>query len=344
MSVSESLWKKTVICSSSSIKDAIKCLQKTGLKIVLVEDKNNIFKGTISDGDIRRGLLNNMTLDSNIDRIIKKDALIVPDNVDIDTVRSLMSSNQIFQIPIIDKNQKITGLHHWEDISKVAEKENYMIVMAGGMGKRLMPHTEHCPKPLVEVAGKPMLEHIIDQAKNEGFKKFIFSINYLGHMIEEYFGDGSQHEISIEYIKEEEPLGTAGSISLIDHLINAPAVVTNGDIISDIRYGEILDFHCKQDAIATMAVKVYEQQNPFGVVETNGIDIISLKEKPITSNYINAGVYVVSPNAIKELKKGSYCDMPDLFRKIINLNKKAVVYPMHEPWVDVGRPDDLKKF
>lgn len=344
MSIPEKLWRETIIGSNSSIKDAIECLNKTGLKIVLVENQNKIFKGTISDGDIRRGLLNNMSLDSNVDKIIREDALVVPDNLEKDLIQSLMNSNQIFQIPIINENQQIIGLHHWEEITKISKRENYMIVMAGGMGKRLMPHTEHCPKPLVEVAGKPMLEHIIDHAKIEGFEKFIFSVNYLGHMIEDYFGDGSQHGISIEYIKEEEPLGTAGSISLIEHKIDSPAVVTNGDIITDIRYGEILDFHCKQDAIATMAVKVYEQQNPFGVVETDGLEITSLKEKPITCNYINAGVYVISPNAVKELNKGSYCDMPDLFRKIIDLKKKTVVYPMHEPWVDVGRPDDLEKF
>ncbi|MDA8926837.1 nucleotidyltransferase family protein [Gammaproteobacteria bacterium] len=344
MSVSEVLWKETLLSIDSTIKDAIKCLDKTGLKIVLVIDKNNNFKGTISDGDIRRGLLNDMNLESKIDRILHKDALVVPDGLELDLIKSLMNSNKIFQIPIISDEQQVIGLHYWGEISTVSERQNYMIVMAGGMGKRLMPHTEHCPKPLVEVAGKPMLEHIIEQAKIDGFKNFIFSINYLGHMIEEHFGDGSRFGISIEYIKENEPLGTAGSISLIKNKINRAAVVTNGDVITDIHYGEILDFHEKHQAKATMAVKVYEQQNPFGVVETQGLEIISLKEKPITTDYINAGVYVISPSAVKKLETGSYCDMPDLFRKIIDDNEMTIVYPMHEPWVDVGRPADLENF
>lgn len=219
MSVSKVLWKETLLSIDSSIKEAIKCLDKTGLKIVLVIDKNNKFKGTISDGDIRRGLLNDMNLESKIDRILHKDALVVPDGLELDLIKSLMTSNKIFQIPIINDEQQVLGLHYWGEISAASERQNYMIIMAGGMGKRLMPHTEHCPKPLVEVAGKPMLEHIIEQAKIDGFKNFIFSINYLGHMIEEHFGDGSRFGISIEYIKENEPLGTAGSISLIKNKI-----------------------------------------------------------------------------------------------------------------------------
>lgn len=344
MNTPEISWKQTILSIDLKIKDAIECLQKTGLKIVLITDNNDKFKGTISDGDIRRGLLDNLSLESKLSKILHKDAFIAPEGTDLVLIKSLMSANKIFQIPIINEEEKIIGLHHWEQISSSAERPNYMIVMAGGMGKRLMPHTEHCPKPLIEVAGKPMLEHIIDQAKTDGFKNFIFSVNYLGYMIEDYFGDGSRFGVSIEYIKEDEPLGTAGSISLIKNKINSSVVVTNGDVITDIRYGEILDFHEKHQAIATMAVKVYEQQNPFGVVKTKGLEIMSLIEKPIRSDYINAGVYVLSPSAVKQMKKGSYCDMPDFFRNMIEAKKTTVVYPMHEPWVDVGRPDDLENF
>ena len=182
--------------------------------------------------------------------------------------------------------------------------------------KKIISYNKNIPKPLVRVAGKPMIEHIIERAKIEDFNNFIISINYLGHMIQDYFENGDKLNVSIEYIKEDVPLGTAGALSLIKSIPKEPIIVTNGDVFTDIRFSEILNFHNNHDAEGTMAVKLHESQNPYGVVNIKGIEIIDLQEKPIIKNYINAGVYVLEPIVLSFLLRNNYCDMPLLFKKI----------------------------
>jgi NDP-sugar pyrophosphorylase family protein len=216
-----------------------------------------------------------------------------------------------------------------------------MVIMAGGMGTRLRPHTENCPKPLLPVAGKPMLEHIIERAKLEGFSHFVLSIHYLGHMIEDYFGNGEHLGVQIDYLREQSPLGTAGALGLLNPRPDTPFVVTNGDVITDIRYGELLDFHIRHGAAATMAVRVHEWQHPYGVVQTKGVEIVGFEEKPVARSHINAGVYALDPDALNNLSADTHCDMPTLFERLQAKAQRTVAYPMHEPWLDVGRPDDL---
>jgi NDP-sugar pyrophosphorylase family protein len=307
----------------------------------LVVDANEVLVGTISDGDIRRGLLKGLELTSTIDSIVHGDALVVPPELNREVVLQLMTANKIQQIPIIDEKKQVIGLHLWDQINVPSPRSNIMVIMAGGKGTRLHPQTENCPKPLLPVAGKPMLEHIIDRAKVEGFSHFILAIHHLGHMIEEYFGNGDAFGVKIEYLREKSPLGTAGALSLLEPRPNSAFVVTNGDVLTDIHYGELLDFHMQQNAAATMAVRVHEWQNPFGVVETDGIDITGYEEKPITRTHINAGVYVIEPSTISILTKSLPCDMPTLFNWIQKQEMRTVAYPIHERWLDVGRPDDL---
>ncbi len=316
-------------------------LNETSLKIVLIVDEKDVLVGTISDGDIRRGLLKGLVLTSPIDSIVHGDALVVPPGVSREVVLQLMTVNKIQQIPIVDENMHVTGMHLWDQVNTPPARENTMVIMAGGKGTRLHPQTENCPKPLLPIAGKPILEHIIDRAKVQGFSHFILAIHYLGHMIEEYFGNGDAFGVKIGYLREESPLGTAGALSLLDPLPNVPFVVTNGDVLTDIHYGELLDFHVQHNARATMAVRVHEWQNPFGVVETRGVDIIGYEEKPLFHTHINAGVYVLEPSAISFISKSVPCDMPTLFDRIKEKDMRTIAYPIHERWLDVGRPDDL---
>ena len=253
-----------------------------------------------------------------------------------------MAANKIQQIPIVDENLNVVGLHLWDEISSIPVRSNIMVIMAGGKGTRLHPQTENCPKPLLPIAGKPILEHIIDRAKAEGFSHFVLAIYHLGHMIEEYFGNGERFGVNIDYLREESPLGTAGALSLLNPVPDSAFVVTNGDVITDIRYGELIDFHQQHFAKATMAVRVHEWQNPFGVVEINGIEITGYEEKPISRTHINAGVYVVEPSVLGLLTKSAPCDMPSLFELLREKEECVVAYPIHEPWLDVGRPEDLK--
>jgi len=341
--INHDLWPKSLIADGSTLQQAIHNLDNTSLQIALVVSEEGVLVGTVTDGDIRRGLLRGLELTSKIDGITHRDPLVVPPELDRSTVLQLMQANKIHQLPVVDEQRRLVGLHLWDDLIVPTVRSNLMIVMAGGQGTRLRPYTEKCPKPLLPVAGKPMLEHIIERAKGEGFQQFVFAIHYFGHMIEDYFGDGRDWQAHIDYLREETPLGTAGAISLLPTRPDVPILVTNGDVLTDIRYGELLDFHCSHGAAATMAVRLHEWQHPFGVVRTKGVDITGFEEKPVARSHVNAGIYVLEPRALDVLNAGEHCDMPTLFSRLQDMGERTIVYPMHEPWLDVGRVDDLKK-
>ena len=336
------IWKRAILQSSASIRDAIRNLNDVAIQIVLVTDDEGRLAGTMCDGDIRRGLLKGLHLNSPIETVLFRSPMVVPPNMSRELVMQLMAANKIHQIPIVDESRRVLGLHLWDEIVAPVTRENSMVIMAGGKGSRLRPHTESCPKPMLPVAGKPMLEHIVDRAKVEGFKHFVLAVHYLGHMIEDYFGDGSNFGVQIDYLREDKPLGTAGALSLLSPRPEWPFVVTNGDVMTDIRYGELLDFHLRHGAAATMTVRVHEWQHPFGVVRMDGVDIVGFEEKPVARSHINAGVYALSPEALDCMQVNDICDMPSLFERLQVRGTRTVAYPMHEPWLDVGRPDDLR--
>ena len=342
MKKNQEIWQQAILKEDVSIQDAIKNLDEVAIKIVLITSNNGELIGTISDGDIRRGLLRGLNLKSSINDVIHKNPFVVHPGIERETVIQLMIANKIQQIPIIDDNQLIVGLHLWDDIPEKVQRNNIMVIMAGGKGTRLMPHTKDIPKAMVEVSGKPILQHIINKAKLEGFSNFLISVFHLGDIIEDYFGSGDSFGVKIDYLREDSPLGTAGALSLINPLPNKPFVVTNTDVLTDINYGELLDFHIKHDAMGTMAVRQHEWQHPFGVVETRGVEITGFKEKPIARSHINAGVYALNPSALSVLVANSHCDMPTLFERLKRNANLTIAYPMHEPWLDVGMPEDLK--
>jgi dTDP-glucose pyrophosphorylase len=335
------VWQRAMLPDSSTIGQAIGNLDQMAVKIVLIVNASGVLQGTISDGDIRRGLLKGLGLGSPITNVIHRNALVVSPDMSPEIVMKLMVANKIQQVPVVDEQHRVVGLHRWDEITTPPSRPNLMVIMAGGMGKRLRPHTENCPKPLLPVAGKPMLEHIIDRAKLEGFSHFVIAVHYLGHMIEEHFGHGERMGVQIDYLREQSPLGTAGALGLLNPLPEAPFVVTNGDVMTDIRYGALLDFHVRHAAAATMAVRMHEWQHPFGVVQMQGVEIIGFEEKPIARSHINAGVYALDPKALSVLTSDVRCDMPTLFERLHAKSQRTVAYPMHEPWLDVGRPDDL---
>lgn len=341
-SESAARWRTALIPADASVQQAIRNLNDSALQIALVVDANGTLLGTITDGDIRRGLLRGLELHSPVESIVNQTPLVAPPKLTRDLVLQLMRANKIRQLPIVDAQRKLLGLHLFDELIESPQRSNLMVIMAGGVGSRLRPHTENCPKPLLPVAGKPMLEHIIERAAGEGFRHFVLAIHYLGHMIEEYFGDGSRWKVNIEYLREESPLGTAGAVGLLQPRPTEPFLVSNGDVLTDIRYGELLDFHARHGAAATMAVRLHEWQHPFGVVHTRGVDIVGFEEKPVSRSHINAGIYVLEPAALDALADRDRCDMPALFGRLQQRSLRTIVYPMHEPWLDVGRPDDYR--
>lgn len=336
-------WRKALLPADATLQKAIRNLDETALQIALVVSPDGILVGTVTDGDIRRGLLRGLDLNSSIDSIIHREPLVVPPQWGRDTVLQLMQANKVHQLPIVDQDRRVVGLQLLDELMVPGKRPNLMVIMAGGQGTRLRPYTENCPKPLLPVGGKPMLEHIIEQARAEGFQHFVLAIHYLGHMIEEYFGDGDRWQVKIDYLREKSPLGTAGAIGFLNPRPEMPFLVSNGDVLTDIRYAELLDFHGRHGAAATMAVRLHEWQHPFGVVRTKGVDIVGFEEKPIARSHINAGIYVLEPEVLDALEAGEHCDMPTLFSRLQERSARTIVYPMHEPWLDVGRADDLER-
>ncbi|MBX7059476.1 MAG: nucleotidyltransferase family protein [Leptospirales bacterium] len=336
-------WKKCRLTLATTVGDAVRSLNESGLKIVLVVSESDKLEGTVSDGDIRRGMLRGVTVADPIESVLHRKPFVVPPEVGHEVVNQLMHVNKIQQVPIVDGLHRVVGLHLWDEVAAGPERSNIVIIMAGGLGTRLRPHTETCPKPLLPVAGKPMLEHIIDRARGEGFVRFVLAIQYLGHMIEEYFQNGERWGVQIDYLREERPMGTAGALSLLAPRPDMPFLVTNGDVLTDIQYGELLAFHSRYGACATMAVRLHEWQHPFGVVQTEGVEITGFEEKPLHRTHVNAGVYALEPAALDEVLPNERCDMPTLFERLRSKGQRTVAYPMHEPWLDVGAPEDLRR-
>jgi NDP-sugar pyrophosphorylase family protein len=313
------------------------------MQIVLLVSDDGTLIGTLTDGDIRRAFLKGLDMTSSVETVVQKEALVVPPELGRDMVLQLMRANSVHQMPVVDDRRRVVGLHLWKQFIAPSSRSNLIVIMAGGRGARLQPHTDHTPKPLLPVAGKPLLEHIIGRAKAEGFGRFTIAIQYLGHMIEDYFGDGSRWGVEIAYLREQTPLGTVGGVGLLDPRPTKAFVVSNGDVITDIRYGELLDFHSAHGAAATMAVRAHEWQHPFGVVQTEGVDIVGFVEKPVTRSHVNTGVYVLEPASLDLLVRSEPCDMPTLFNRLRERGARTIAYPIHEPWLDVGRPDDYQR-
>ena len=334
-------WKSSIISSDHLIKDAIKNLNETNLQIVLVAKKNKLI-GTVTDGDVRRALLKGLPLSEKVSKIMKKNSITVGNNTSYRTAKELMRSKSILQIPIVSKDKKILGLHIWNKRISVQKKNNQVIIMAGGFGRRMKYKTSFTPKPMIVLHGKPILEHIINNLKNSGFTNLIITTHYLEHKIIKYFGDGKNFGVNIKYIKEKKPLGTAGSLSKIFPNKSNKIMVTNGDVISNINYSEFLNYHNKNNAAATMAVREIKSKHTFGVVASQGLKITNIEEKPITKTYINAGIYILNKNLIKLVKKNTFLSMTDLFNKIISKKNKAILFPLYESWQDFAKPKDLK--
>lgn len=331
-----------LIPHDATLSDVIVNLNASGVKLAICVDSDRRLLGTVSDGDLRRGLLAGLSMGDSVQGVLNSNPVVVSEADDIASVRTLMKANKVSQIPVLNEDSLVVGLHLWDDIDSETVKDNLMVIMAGGRGTRLRPYTDQCPKPMLLVDDKPMLQHIIERAVNQGFTRFIISLNYMGNLIRDYFGNGESMGVSIDYLQEESPLGTAGALSLITEFPKSMFIVTNGDVMTDVDYSRLLEFGMRQEADGVMAVRSHEIQNPFGVVEVSGLDIKGFTEKPVTRSMINAGVYAINPSALRLMSANQYCDMPSLFDLMRQAGMRTIAFPMHETWLDVGRPEDLR--
>ena len=336
-------WKKVVINPSTSIKEALRVIDKESLRVaVVVSDKKLV--GIVTDGDVRRGILQGIELSAPVSEVMNSNPVSANSSLSTSDLKDLMNTHKILSLPIINDDEHIIGLKTLYDTLVIEKRENPVFIMAGGFGTRLKPLTDNCPKPMLKVGGKPMLETLINNFKKDGFYKFFISTHYLPEVIMNYFGDGSEFNIEITYVHEEAPLGTGGALSLLpDDLPKEPIIMINGDIFTSVDFSKVLDFHVKQASDATMCVRDYEVKIPFGVIEGEGHEIKGIVEKPTYRFFVNAGIYIISNKIIKSLPKNERLDMPTLFELKKAENYKVIKFPIHEYWLDIGRHDDFKK-
>lgn len=336
-------FSKFLIKSNQSIREAIGIIDKGAAQIALVIDEAGRLLGTVTDGDIRRGLIQGMTLESPVKRIMYRDFRALPQDATASQALAMMKKEQLHQIPVLDENGAIIKLYLLKELLQPRHKQNRVILMAGGQGKRLRPLTENCPKPMLQIGGKPMLEIILERCIEAGFRHFSISVNYLKHQIIDYFDRGTRWDIEIEYLEEDRPLGTAGALSLIPTRPTSPILVLNSDVLTRIDLDGLLRFHEEQKAVATLCLREHETQIPYGVVHTDSKRVKAFEEKPILTHYVNAGLYVLEPQVMDLLEPDQYCDMPDLLERVLNKNQLIAAFPIHEYWLDVGHPETFSQ-
>ena len=336
-------WKKNILNQSSKIKDAIRILNHNKNKIAIVIDEKKRLIGTITNGDIRRNLIKGYTKNDDLIYIINKKPIYVKRNFSKNKITNLFIKNKIACIPLTKKNKEILGMYVYLNPKNDLKKDTLIMIMAGGKGKRLLPLTKKTPKPMLKISGKPMVERLIIKARREGFDNFIFSVNYLSHKIINYFKDGKKWGANIRYIKEKKPLGTIGSLAYLENLKFRNLIVINCDVITRLNFNDLLIFHENHKQIATVSSIIHETKNQFGVIKTRGSRLIEMVEKPLQKNYVNGGIYVFKKSIIHYINKNEKKDVNDLFKSLIKKNKKIIVYPLHEPWADIGVIKELNK-
>ena len=322
---------------------ALEVLNEHGLQICCVIDQSGLLLGTVTDGDIRRGLLNGAELSHSVEKVMNMKPKFVKSGTKRSLVAKKMAELVIKQLPIVNSKGQVVDLESLDRLVTNLNRSNHVVLMAGGFGKRLRPLTDEVPKPLLLVDGVPILEHTLIRFRDMGFSKFTLSVNYMSEKVIAHFGDGARWNVEINYLKEEKPLGTCGALSLLPHRPQEPFFVMNGDLLTQANFGHIMDFHVENDAMATMCVREYAQQIPYGVVKLSGHDILSIEEKPNEVNHINAGIYVLSPEVLPLITENTFIDMPTLFMTLKSKNQKIISSVLKEYWLDIGRIEDFHK-
>ncbi len=333
--------QEVLIDADLSLLDAIQVLDKSALQILLVVDENSKLLGSVTDGDIRRAILRGVTLETSIANVMNTFPIILEAGAGRDVALSLMRSRSIHCVPIVDQSFRVVGLETETRLLWRGVEETTVVIMAGGLGMRLRPLTESVPKPMLQVNGTPMLEHIIGRLAEQGFRHFCLSVNYRSEVIKDYFGEGKSRGLDITYIEEDKPLGTGGALSLLpESNVSERIIVMNGDLLTTLNFRQLLDFHADQGGVATMAVRDYSIRVPYGVVQTEGTKFVDLVEKPAHSYFVNSGIYVIDAECLQLIPDNKFFDLPDLFKLLRKKDKRVTVFPVREEWIDIGSLQD----
>lgn len=336
-------FQKVLLSPNASIRRALEIIDSGSIKIALVADEKQKLLGTITDGDIRRAILSGSGLDDSIEPLYYRSPTTCGINDSKEKILQLAVAHKLYQIPVVDGEGRIVGIAEVDELLQPRHRTNKVVLMAGGLGTRLSPLTDTTPKPMLHVGNKPILETIIENFSKYGYTDIILSVSYKSHIIEEYFGDGSAFGVKIQYVHEETRMGTAGALSLVRDSLKEPFFVMNGDLLTNINFEHMHDYHLSHEAVATMAVREYDFQVPYGVVSVRDGKIINIEEKPTHKFFVSAGIYMLSPETLAHIPDEEFFDMPTLFEKLIARGNSAVSFPIREYWLDIGRMGDYEK-
>lgn len=337
-------WRNALVEQPATLEQAIEVLDKAALRIVLVIDSAGRLLGTLTDGDVRRALLKHLPLDTPVTQVMNPSPKIAGEDWKDSRILATMEQHELLQLPLVDDDGKVVGLATLHDLLNKHRHDNPVFLMAGGFGTRLRPLTDNCPKPMLKVGEKPILEQILVNFIEAGFHRFYISTHYMPEVIRDYFGNGEKWGVSIQYVHEEEPLGTGGALGLLPHdEIDMPMFMMNGDLLTSLNLHSFLEFHESHGSTATMCVREYEHQVPYGVITSEGPRIKSMVEKPVHRFFVNAGIYLLDPELVNTVETGTRIDMPTLLERQIDQGKVVNMFPIHEYWLDIGRMDDFKK-
>ena len=321
----------------------MRVIDRGAMRIALVTDGSGHLLGVATDGDIRRALLRHTPLDAPVSRIMTHEPVVAQVDDDRGTRRRAMEQRGLDHLPVVDAEGRLIGLETLRDVIARPRLDNPVVLMAGGLGTRLGSLTAKRPKPLLTVGARPILETILLSIAAAGFHRFHIAVNYRAEMIMRHFGDGSRFGVEISYLKEKERLGTAGPLSLLPETPELPLLVMNGDILTKVDFASLLRFHRERAADATMCVREYGYEVPFGTVNVVDGYAVHLAEKPVQQFFINAGIYMLEPHMLERVPAGRYFDMPELLQALIDDGGRLSVFPIHEYWQDIGRPEDFEE-
>lgn len=328
---------------NATIKEALGIIDSGAMQIALVVDDNDKLIGTLTDGDIRRGILRGLDLDSSIETIVFKEPAVAKISSTKEEILKLALSRKLHQIPVVDDNGRVLGIKEIEELVEPKIKTNRVILMVGGLGTRLRPLTQDTPKPMLKVGNKPILQTIVEKFAEYGFVNITMCVNFNASIIRDYFGDGKEFGVNIDYVLEQKRMGTAGALSLLKEHPSEPFFVMNGDLLTNVNFEHIFNYHTLNKATATMCVREYDYEVPYGVVKMNDNKIIEIVEKPVQKFFVSAGIYMLSPEILDLIPKNEFYDMPALFEKLIKLSKNVISFPIREYWLDIGRMEEYQR-
>ena len=333
---------KYFISPKSSIRDAIEVIDNGAAQVALVVDSNKKLLGLVTDGDVRRGIIKNLSLDGAVSSIMTNSPIVLSLGAKKAEILQLMREKLIHHIPLVDGNGCVCSLEVLDDLLKKRSLSNPVVIMAGGKGERLGSLTKNCPKPMLEVNGKPMLETILEKCIDAGFKNFYISVNYLKDKIIKHFSLGEKWGVNISYLEEGEPLGTCGSLKLLPNNLVDDILVLNGDVLTDLEYDRFMTYHQKSSNAMTVCTRSHRVRIPFAVMTSSGAKLERFVEKPMYDFQVNAGVYILSPTLIEKIPSKFY-NMTDLVDDLLDSKSPVGVFPIHENWKDIGNPIDFKE-